>query len=48
MSPEQIQGHEADGRSDLFAFGATLYEMLTGTRSFEGKSQFAVVSASIG
>jgi Tol biopolymer transport system component len=45
MSPEQIQGHEADARSDLFAFGATLYEMLTGKRAFAGQSQFAVVSA---
>jgi Tol biopolymer transport system component len=45
MSPEQIQGREADARSDLFAFGATLYEMLTGKRAFAGQSQFAVVSA---
>jgi serine/threonine protein kinase len=37
MSPEQIQGHEANGRNDLFAFGATLYEMLTGPRGFAGK-----------
>ena len=45
MSPEQIQGREADTRSDLFAFGATLYEMLTGKRAFPGTSQFAVVNA---
>ena len=45
MSPEQIQGHEADARSDLFAFGATLYEMLTGQRAFEGMTQLAVASA---
>jgi Tol biopolymer transport system component len=45
MSPEQIQGREADSRSDLFAFGATLYEMLTGQRAFPGTSQFAVVNA---
>jgi len=45
MSPEQIQGHEADARSDLFAFGATLYEMLTGKRAFAGKSQLSVASA---
>src|SRR5450631_263745 len=45
MSPEQIQGHEADARSDLFAFGATLYEMLTGKRAFAGESQLAVVNA---
>ena len=45
MSPEQIQGHEADARSDLFAFGATIYEMLSGKRAFQGKSQLSVASA---
>jgi len=45
MSPEQIQGHPADTRSDLFAFGATLYEMLTGKRAFPGDSQLALVNA---
>jgi len=45
MSPEQIQGHEADARSDLFAFGATLYEMVSGKRAFAGKSQLSVASA---
>ncbi len=45
MSPEQIQGRQADARSDLFAFGAMLYEMLTGRKAFEGKSQIAVASA---
>jgi serine/threonine protein kinase len=45
MSPEQIQGREADARSDLFAFGATLYEMLSGKRAFEGKSQLSVAGA---
>src|SRR5262249_18524126 len=45
MSPEQIQGQHADSRSDLFAFGATLYEMLSGKKAFEGKSQISVVSA---
>ncbi len=45
MSPEQVEGKEVDGRSDIFSFGAVLYEMLTGQRAFPGKSQLSVASA---
>lgn len=45
MAPEQIEGKEADARSDIFALGAVLYEMLTGKRAFEGESQISVASA---
>jgi eukaryotic-like serine/threonine-protein kinase len=45
MSPEQIEGKELDGRSDIFSFGAVLYEMLAGQRAFPGKSQLSVASA---
>ena len=45
MSPEQIEGKEADARSDIFAFGTVLYEMATGKRAFEGKNQISIASA---
>jgi serine/threonine protein kinase len=45
MSPEQIEGKEADARSDVFALGAVFYEMATGKRPFEGKSQLTLASA---
>ena len=45
MAPEQVRGHEAEPRSDLFAFGAVLYEMLTGRRAFDAPSQPALVAA---
>jgi eukaryotic-like serine/threonine-protein kinase len=45
MSPEQIEGKEADARSDIFAFGAVLYEMVAGKRPFAGKSQISLASS---
>jgi serine/threonine protein kinase/Tol biopolymer transport system component len=45
MAPEQLRGQEADARSDLFAFGAVLYEMVTGARAFEAASDPALVAA---
>ena len=45
MSPEQIEGKELDGRSDIFSLGTVLYEMVTGQRAFQGKSQLSVASA---
>ena len=45
MAPEVLQGTEADARSDIFSLGCVLYEMLTGRRAFEGKSQLSVFTA---
>jgi eukaryotic-like serine/threonine-protein kinase len=45
MAPEQLEGQEADARTDIFAFGAVLYEMLTGRKAFEGKSQASLIGA---
>lgn len=45
MAPEQLEGKEADPRTDVFAFGAVVYEMLTGRKAFEGKSQASLIAA---
>src|SRR6202162_4989271 len=45
MAPEQLEGKEVDARTDIFAFGAVVYEMATHKRAFEGKSQASVISA---
>lgn len=45
MAPEQVEGKEADARSDIFALGAVLYEMATGKRAFEGKTAASVMAA---
>ena len=45
MAPEQLEGQEADTRSDIWAFGATLYEMITGRRAFEGGTQASLIAS---
>src|SRR6202049_1880957 len=44
MAPEQLEGREVDARTDIFAFGVVVYEMATGKRAFEGKSQASVIA----
>ena len=45
MAPEQLEGLNADARSDVFAFGAVVYEMVTGTKAFAGESQASLIGA---
>ncbi|HUR35770.1 MAG TPA: protein kinase [Vicinamibacterales bacterium] len=45
MAPEQVEGQDADARSDIFAFGAVLFEMLTGRPAFQGKTQASLIGA---
>ena len=45
MSPEQLEGKEADARTDIFAFGCVLYEMASGRKAFSGKSRASMIAA---
>ncbi|MGR9052821.1 MAG: serine/threonine protein kinase, partial [Gammaproteobacteria bacterium] len=45
MSPEQLEGQEADARSDIFSFGGLLFEMVTGQKAFHGKSQASLIAS---
>jgi len=48
IAPERLEGREADARSDVFSFGAVLYEMATGRRAFAGKSSASIIAAILG
>ena len=45
MAPEQLEGKDTDARSDIFGFGAVIYEMLTGRKAFDGPSQASIIAA---
>ena len=45
MAPEQVEGRDVDARTDIFAFGAVVYEMVTGWKAFEGKSRASLIGA---
>ncbi len=45
MAPEQLEGRKADARSDIFALGATVYEMVTGRKAFSGSSRASIISS---
>ena len=45
MAPEQLEGKDADARTDIWAFGCVVYEMVTGHKAFEGKSQASLITS---